>query len=858
MNKPLFIILLLPFLLVCTRDPSWWNQPVSTLTIYEPGGERPAAGVVVKFFKVGAAQSGPCALDTTDEVGQFPIDDLPVGKYDIWAEKDSLVLFQGASVISPAYTTVHDDTLKRPSSLTGVIALRYSHDPCILTIRVEGTDKLLTISDEQGVFQKGAFTVTGLTGGTWTIVVQSTLPAYLPSTKTVFVGSGSDDTLADTLRLFSTEIPFVEGVRISQDTLAGTIRLSWKKAAYVNSMDYAVYRASCSDVEFPENPAYVAADTFLVDSIRVPAASVISSVIADSTDSLVNGDPLAAIDSIDTVSHDCFKYRIALRTREGQIGPAKGYGEIQFARRALVTTYLAHRVAYPLPVHRSASIHDTVALSLFAKNPTRRLRSLCWYDPVGKDTIATVRVNAKEIRDTLRHAFDSIGANRLIAVVVDDAGDRWADTVPVTIVEDAPVANAGNDTGVFVGTPLRLHGSATDSFGGMSNWAWKIGTGTWGRTAGPDTEFVAPSTETTLVCSLAVIDDDGNRAADEVLVFTSFKVERVAASLGHIQVLKSNGVLWTSGNNEFGELGDGSMEDQKNLVPISTNVKSMSTGAHHTLILTNDGTLWGFGDNSYGQLGDGINLPHPFPVPVMNDVQSMSTASYFSLMLKTDGSLWACGDNEYGQLGDSTQRNWYAPVRVMPGVKDIAAGDGHSVILKTDGTAWTCGLNSYGQLGIDSLSVRFSPAPHMVMPDVMSVFAGFNYSLFLKKDRTLWGCGANGYGQLGDGTTANQFAPVRVNSDVQTIIPGTGFALTIKTDGTLWVNGRGYEGQWGTGKEEDTFNRSMVADSVKGAAASRSYALILKTDGSLWRYEINQISPVRIIPFTYLGDEYGY
>src|SRR5690606_20042481 len=40
------------------------------------------------------------------------------------------------------------------------------------------------------------------------------------------------------------------------------------------------------------------------------------------------------------------------------------------------------------------------------------------------------------------------------------------------------------------------------------------------------------------------------------------------------------------------------------------------TGAEHTLALKSDGTVWSWGNNAYGQLGIGSNANHTIPVPV--------------------------------------------------------------------------------------------------------------------------------------------------------------------------------------------------------------------------------------------------
>ena len=37
------------------------------------------------------------------------------------------------------------------------------------------------------------------------------------------------------------------------------------------------------------------------------------------------------------------------------------------------------------------------------------------------------------------------------------------------------------------------------------------------------------------------------------------------------------------------------------------NVKAMAAGSRHSLVLKTDGTVWAMGENQFGQLGDGSN-----------------------------------------------------------------------------------------------------------------------------------------------------------------------------------------------------------------------------------------------------------
>ena len=85
----------------------------------------------------------------------------------------------------------------------------------------------------------------------------------------------------------------------------------------------------------------------------------------------------------------------------------------------------------------------------------------------------------------------------------------------------------------------------------------------------------------------------------------------------------------------------------------------ISAGLNHTIALKTDGTLWAWGQNNGGQLGNGTNTNQNNPVQIgtANNWSQISAGRYHSLAIKTDGTLWAWGFNADGELGDGTTVN---------------------------------------------------------------------------------------------------------------------------------------------------------------------------------------------------------
>jgi hypothetical protein len=105
-------------------------------------------------------------------------------------------------------------------------------------------------------------------------------------------------------------------------------------------------------------------------------------------------------------------------------------------------------------------------------------------------------------------------------------------------------AYAGNDTGVLTSDTVVLRGTVSQQFGAIIGWEWKIGSGSWIATGDPDTTAVMPDSEQTVICSLAVTDDDGNRCVDRIKIDVFSRVMSIVASFTHSLILTADGSLW--------------------------------------------------------------------------------------------------------------------------------------------------------------------------------------------------------------------------------------------------------------------------------------------------------------------------
>ena len=86
----------------------------------------------------------------------------------------------------------------------------------------------------------------------------------------------------------------------------------------------------------------------------------------------------------------------------------------------------------------------------------------------------------------------------------------------------------------------------------------------------------------------------------------------VAARGGQTAAVKTDGTLWTWGNNELGQLGDGTTTNRHAPVQIGTGYASVSVGQGHMAAIA-AGAVWAWGGNSGGQVGDGTSTDRTAP-----------------------------------------------------------------------------------------------------------------------------------------------------------------------------------------------------------------------------------------------------
>ncbi|HEX2315386.1 MAG TPA: S8 family serine peptidase [Thermomonospora sp.] len=289
------------------------------------------------------------------------------------------------------------------------------------------------------------------------------------------------------------------------------------------------------------------------------------------------------------------------------------------------------------------------------------------------------------------------------------------------------------------------------------------------------------------------------------------EVRAVAAGGGFSLALKTDGTVWAWGDNDQGQLGNGTATDSATPVQVSgiANAVGISAGGDgHALAVLADGTVKAWGDNDQGQLGNGTTTDSASPLTVLTGASAqpgtVAAGGGHSLVVLADGTVRAWGDNANGQLGNGGTADSLTPVQVggLSGVEQVSAGRQHTLALLSDGTARAWGDNSRGQLGNGTTTDSGTPVQAAGLTSVSGVAAGGFHSLATVSGLHRWAWGANDEGRLGDGTTTDRHTPVDIAVSAGGSVMVGGLRHTVAASATmlpLEVWGANDKGQLGTG-----------------------------------------------------------
>lgn len=234
-------------------------------------------------------------------------------------------------------------------------------------------------------------------------------------------------------------------------------------------------------------------------------------------------------------------------------------------------------------------------------------------------------------------------------------------------------------------------------------------------------------------------------------------------------VLRNDGTVWATGDNSNGQFGNGiftASEFFTQITSLGNDNVAITSGLHFIAVLKSDGSIWTAGNNDYGQLGRDTSIvaenlfgqvidvigeagtpPHPEyadldPEPLPGDplyelfagIPANPNASYefdkidagdnFIISLKTNQVAYGWGDNSLGQLGLYTNSQpSFEPIRIdTTEWSDLSVGSYH-VLLKraSDNKIFGFGNNIEYALGEVVVSGAYERIHHSILDDLKDV-----------------------------------------------------------------------------------------------------------------------------------------
>jgi alpha-tubulin suppressor-like RCC1 family protein len=342
---------------------------------------------------------------------------------------------------------------------------------------------------------------------------------------------------------------------------------------------------------------------------------------------------------------------------------------------------------------------------------------------------------------------------------------------------------------------LALLGDGTVAAWGENDWG-QLGDGTH---TGPESchAAYAGASEYAVACSLKPIPVSGLSG-----------VLAIAAGAQHSLALLSDGTVMAWGDNEVGQLGDGSVigpehcykEDEPTQcstrpIPVSglSEATAIAAGQNYSLALLKNGTVMAWGSDVSEEPAASWSHDEPTPVANLSGVIAIAAGGdgETSLALLSNGTVMAWGANEFGELGDGTLAGSDVPVAVsgLSEIRAIAIGGGAGLALRDNGTVMSWGSNISGQLGIGTFTgptecflYNFCSSTPVAVSDLehaTAIAAGGGQGLARLGDGTVMAWGLNWHGQLGIGTRESSDVPVPVYglTEASAIAGGDDFSL---------------------------------------------------------------------------------
>lgn len=189
-------------------------------------------------------------------------------------------------------------------------------------------------------------------------------------------------------------------------------------------------------------------------------------------------------------------------------------------------------------------------------------------------------------------------------------------------------------------------------------------------------------------------------------VIASNHGRRLSAGHSHACFVRADGHVVCWGNNDTGQLGDGTLESRTLPVMVKgiSDVLHIAAGENFSCAATERGRIACWGENSHGQLGNGSTefSSQPLFIAGIEDAVEVAAGVFNACARRRSGQIVCWGSNEHSIVG--VARGPQHPVAPTPmdlpaSSAGVAVGQTHACARMTDGRLWCWGSNASGLLG---------------------------------------------------------------------------------------------------------------------------------------------------------------
>lgn len=303
---------------------------------------------------------------------------------------------------------------------------------------------------------------------------------------------------------------------------------------------------------------------------------------------------------------------------------------------------------------------------------------------------------------------------------------------------------------------------------------------------------------------------------------TMIDIKSITCSQGPIIILNDiSGSTYTSGNNGFGQIGNGTFTNTA--IPYKwpdlsgyTAEKSAS-GITHSLVLCrnrsspNTTIVRVCGSTLYGEAGTGLT-GNVYVTPTLMNTSGInptliSAGLFFTVVYDPSYTslLRTCGRNQLNQLGDGTTSTRSLLVDVSWGatkpasLTKIVSGPYHSLALDNSGRVWSWGYNLAGQLGRSTSGAQVNLIDAPVGTVFTDIGAGSATSFAVTSSGELYVWGQNETALIGDRSMKfYNFTPYKLTGIplIKNVYASPGETVYLKTvTGELYNFGRNRFGE---------------------------------------------------------------